>query len=359
MSNDNTTEPGYDVGSANATAHAPFMDPGWLLVAAVQFYINYAVIGIAIVGTAANAVILYALFVHNAGEAKKRMVNWLIINQNLIDLCCCVTVVICLSVRVGNIQLVGALGYVLCTVFINENISLSFLNASVINLLTITVERYLKIVYPFWSKRNLKSWMIRAAMVFSWIAGILSISPISFLTTVMAEGACLPGELFWGNPELKVGYAIWNFFSFSVIPLIVFVCCYGHMVVVMRRRMRVMAGHNVGGGMQAQSASSQAQSKRIKWNIIKTMIIVSAFFIVCWFPINVFALIFDNMDKIELVIGYVVLLFLPYVNISLNPFIYSSNHEGVKRVLASMFVCRRHDDGNTVAVVDTACRSYQ
>jgi len=37
---------------------------------------------------------------------------------------------------------------------------------------------------------------------------------------------------------------------------------------------------------------SQAQSKRIKWNIIKTMIIVSVAFTVSWFPINIYFVIF-------------------------------------------------------------------
>jgi len=48
---------------------------------------------------------------------------------------------------------------------------------SIINLMTVTVERYLKVVHPFWSKKHLKRWMIYAAMVFAWIAGILSIAP--------------------------------------------------------------------------------------------------------------------------------------------------------------------------------------
>jgi len=156
------------------------VDSGWLIVEAMESYINYAVIGIGIFGTAANAVILYALIVHNARETKKRIVNWLIINQNLLDLCSCLFAVICLSVRVSNIYLTGALGYILCGIFINENATLCFLNGSVINLVTITVERYLKVVYPFWSKKHLKRWMIKAAIVFSWIAGILSIGPLSF-----------------------------------------------------------------------------------------------------------------------------------------------------------------------------------
>jgi len=277
------------------------------------------------------------------------MVNWLIINQNVIDLCCCFTIVICLSVRVGNIYLTGALGYILCTVFINENISLSLLDASIINLVTITIERYLKIVFPFWSKKNLKSWMIWAAIVFSWVAGILSIAPLSFLSSGVAEGTCLVGQ--WLSMEVKVAYSIWNFISFFLIPLIIFVYCYGHIVVVMRKQMRVMAGHNVEGS--AHSAS-QSQSKRIKWNVIKTMIIVSVFFVVCWFPVNVYFMVVD-INTSELVIGYVVLLFLPYINISLNPFIYSSKHEGVKRILARMIICRRRDEA--VAIAGTAAGS--
>ena len=88
----------------------------------------------------------------------------------------------------------------------------------------------------------------------------------------MVEGVCLGFELFFEIDEIKAGYGTWSFFSFSVLPVIIFVYCYGHIVVVMKKQMRVMAGHNVEGA--AQSAS-HAQSKRIKWNIIKTMIIVS------------------------------------------------------------------------------------
>jgi len=261
-------------------------------------------------------------------------------------------IVICLSIRVSNIYLTGALGYILCKIFINENAAVCLLNSSVINLLTITIERYLKIVFPFWSKKNLKSWMIRAAIVFSWIGGILSIAPLAFVTSFVSDGICQIFQLFWDNAEIRVGYGAWNFISFFAIPLIIFVYCYGHIVVVMRKQARVMAGHNVEGS--AQSAS-KAQNKRIKWNIIKTMIIVSAFFIVCWFPVNVYLLVVPTLDTSELAIGYLVTLFLPYVNISVNPFIYSTKHEGVRRILTRIIICRRRDD--VAAVAGTAAGS--
>jgi len=42
------------------------------------------------------------------------------------------------------------------------------------------------------------------------------------------------------------------------------------------------------------------------------------------------------------IVGYVT-MFLPYVNIALNPFIYATKYEGVKRILARMIICRKRD----------------
>jgi len=350
MTDRGNNETDYTGNASVTTQVSAFLDSGLLIVAAIESYISYAVIGVAIFGTAANAVVFYALIVHNARQAKKRIVNLLIINQNLLDLCCCVTIVIGLSISVSNINLIGDLGNVLCFFFINENLAMCFLNATVINLIAVTIERYLKVVYPFWSKKYLTSWMIHAAIVFSWIAGILSVVPAAAgcVTSVVIDGVCF---FYFNSSEIRQAYMIWNFLSFFLLPLIVFVYCYGHIVVVMRRQMRVMAGHNVEGA--AQSAS-QAQSKRAKWNVIKTMIIVSVFFTICWCPVNVYVILMDGVSDITLrFIIFLATLFLPYVNISLNPFIYATKHEGVKRILGRMIICRKRDDVS-VAVVGTS-----
>jgi len=344
MLDDNSTT--FDSNIKATTQATAFFDSGLLSVATIEYYINYALIAVGIIGTAANALILYALIVHNARETKKRMVNWLIINQNVIDICSCITIVISVSVRVSSIYLTGALGYILCAIFINENLATCLLNSSVINLVTITIERYLKVVFPFWSKRNLKGWMISVAIVFSWIAGILSVAPLGFVASSVSEGVCQIFVLLYTNPEIRAGYGFYSMASFFVLPLIIFVYCYGHILVVMRKQARVMAGHNVEGSTQS---ASQAQNKRIKWNIIKTMLIVTAFFTICWFPMNIYLKLVGKFSTSEEIIAYLVMLFLPYVNISLNPFIYSTKHDGVKRILARMIICHRHDDAAAAA----------
>jgi len=307
MAGNNST--GFDLNAGTTTQPVAILDSGWMLAAAIQYYLYCATIGIGIIGAGANAVVLYALILHNLRETKKRVINWLIINQNLLDLCCCIMIVIVFPIRVSNPYLTNTLGYVVCALLHNGNVAYCVLNASVINLMSLTVERYLKVVYPFWSKKTLKSWMIYAAIVFSWVAGILSAGPMGFVTSFVAEGTCYGYELVFSDPELKAGYGIWNFFTFSLIPLVLFVYCYGHIVVVMRKQVRVMAGHSG----EAQKGS---QSKRVKWNIIKTMMIVSAFFVACWFPMNVYIMVADNpMATSDLAIAYLVAVFLPYVNI--------------------------------------------
>jgi len=85
--------------------------------------------------------------------------------------------------------------------------------------MTITVERYLKVVHPFWSKKNLKRWMIYAAMVFAWVGGILSIAPATFISTIVDDGICL-AYYVWESVKVRIAINLWIFFSYLVVPVI-------------------------------------------------------------------------------------------------------------------------------------------
>ena len=322
----------------NSTKTASFFDPAWQLAITIEFYFRYAVLAIAIVGTATNATVLYALVAYHTREAKKRAINLLIIHQNVIDLSSCILLVITYSVG-DKTDLTGALGYFICTIFITESVTYCSLYASVINLMSLTIERYLKVVYPFWSKKHIKRWMIYAAMIFAWVAGILVVMPVVFKTSFVQDGMCF-SYFIWENPVARMMYGAFTNVVFFLLPMIIFIYCYGHIVVVMRRQMRVMAAHNVEGSSQMNA--SQIQSKRVKWNITKTMIIVSVAFMICWFPSNVYLMIVDNTTQTgNLLIGYFPTVLLVYLNVCINPFIYATKHEGVKQKLARLMICSK------------------
>ena len=263
---DNSTE-NRTVSNTTKTVPTALFDPAWQLALTVEFYFQYAVIAIGIFGAAANALVLYALIAYNAREAKKRAINLLIINQNLLDFSCCLLVVISLGIKMSDIYHAGTLGYLVCTFFgSNQTATTSAVYGSIINLVALTIERYLKVVHPFWSKRYLRRRVVYAAMAFAWIAGVAIATPVSFVSSRVEGGFCIT---YLESPNWI--YESCALVFFFVFPLVIFIYCYGRMVVVMRRQMSVMAGHSAEGS--AQMNASQAQSKRVKWNIIKTMIV--------------------------------------------------------------------------------------
>jgi len=316
------------------------MDPTRQLDMAMGNFFKYLVLGVAIFGTAANGLTIYALCAYNARDAKKRVINLLIINQNLLDIFCCILFVITISIQISNIYLMGALGYFLCTIFVNNTAVICTLYGSIINLVALTGERYLKVVHPFWSKKHLKLWVVYVAMAFAWIGGIICVVPVSFVTLQVKDGSCFvhfeshQSELIYHSSVVAI---------FFFLPPIVFVYCYGRIVFVMRRQMRVMAGHT------SQMSASQAQSKRVKWNIIKTMIIVSVTFAICWSPMSLLQVYITAVGPQTYAVNAVYpTAALIYLYICVNPFIYGLKHEGVKKELARLFCCRKTNTvGNT------------
>jgi len=195
------------------TTIATFFDPAWQIALTIEVYFHYAVIAIGMFGMAANALVLYALIAENSRAAKKRIINLLIINQNLLDVFSCLLLTITLSI--GTRITTRPLAYFICTISITEGAMYSTLYGSVINLITLTIERYLKVVHPFWSKKNLKPLTIHAATVFAWIGGTLFVMPAVFTTTILVDGMCL-SYYVWQSPAARMVYgAVSNlFFSF-------------------------------------------------------------------------------------------------------------------------------------------------
>ena len=85
--------------------------------------------------------------------------------------------------------------------------------------------------------------------------------------------------------------------------------------------------------------------------VIKTMIIVSVAYVICFFPGNVLFIIItvQTSTSTSLFVGYYASVVLNYIYICMNPFIYAIKHEGVKEELARLLqACRKCTHGNVV-----------
>ena len=295
------------------------------------FYFQCAVIFIGVFGAAANALILYAMI-----ASKQHKKQFLIFNQNVFDLCSCLLLVIIYTLKLCNIPLSGTLGYWLCMIFLSENILWCSISGSQVNLASITAERYLKVVHPTWSRNNLRRWMEFSAAAFAWIISTVYNMAVVFETSAVVDGVCY-GYVFWKSRVAAVAYGIWNFLSFYVIVVCIFVFCYWRILVVIRRQARVMAAHSGPG-----SSTHQTQSHHIQSNVIKTMIIVSAFYIITWTPNNVYYLLLNVNHNLTLLDGeYYAIVFTGFLYICANPFIYATKFDPVRQILARLIPCKK------------------
>jgi len=215
----------------------------------IDFYFKCAVVVIGAIGTAANALILYAMVA--SGQHKKHL---LIFNQNILDLCSCLFLVIIYPLHLSNIYLSGTLGYWLCIVLFSDSLVYCPMFGSTINLVSITVERYLKVVHPIWSKKWLRRWVIYSAMAFAWISSFVYDAVIVFMTTAVINGVCY-GYLVWDSQVSRTAVSIWSFVSFDVVFVLIFILGYWRILAAIRRQANAMAAH----GPSAQTQLNQIQ----------------------------------------------------------------------------------------------------
>ena len=297
----------------------------------IEFSFQCAVVAIGVVGTAANALILYAMV-----ASKQHKKHALIFHQNTLDLFTCIFLVITYALKLCNIPLTGSAGYWLCMLILSENLHWCVGVASKTNLVFLTIERYLKVVYPVWSKNKLRNWMIYLAMALAWIHGVIHQHALTFSTSDVIDGVC-HAFVFWKSRELQLAYGVFNFLLFCVGILTFVSFCYWRILIAIRRQAKTIASHGTN--------TSQAQSHQIQTNVVKTMILVTAFYAVCEMPLFVYYLIMNVCALCGhltfLYGGYYALLFIFFLYTCANPFIYAAKFNPVKQILLRMIPCMK------------------
>ena len=306
-----------------------------------RFYFQLFVVIIGVIGTAANGLVLYALV-----ASKQHKKHVLIVNQNVLDLFACISLVITYSVKLSNIHPTGTAGYWHCVIIVSDILIWCGGIGSIINLAIISVERYLKVVHPVWSNKNLSNLITFLAMAFAWIASIVYNLAVVFPTTIVLDGECHV-FVFFTSKSAQMVQLFWDFLSFYVLILVIFIFCYGRILVAVRRQARVTAGHSAAG-----SSAGQAQLNHIQTDVIKTMILVCVFYAIFWLPMNTVILLWSLAPHLhkQLDTAYYISMFLAFLYICTNPFIYAAKFHPVKQVLIGMITCKKTTEQASVNV---------
>jgi len=298
-------------------------------VGPLNVYFHCAVVVIGIVGTA-NALVLYALV-----ASKQHKKHVLIVNINALDLFSCLFLILSYTVKLSSssIRLTETLGYWLCTTILSDTFVWWGITGSRFGLTAITLDRYLSVVHSAWSKKWLRKWMLCLAVASSWGVSLIYSFTVIFSSTAVVDGVCYTVAV-WDNVVQKTILGICTFVLLDISTLLIIVFCYGRILVVIRRQTRAMAGHG--------SFTAQIPSHRMQTNVVKTMILVSALFVVTNFPVDIYFLLWNvNITLVELGGDYYSVLFIVFLYSCSNPFIYAVKFDPVKSALLSLILCRR------------------
>jgi len=335
-----TTQQGDEMMSQTTTGETD-VTSSWSSVA--ELFYDYLLLVTAVIGTAANGLVIYALV---ASEQHKK--HELIVNQNAIDLYTCLVLVIIYGLKCFNIYYTGSFGYWLCMLLFNQSLLFCGFYASWINLVFVTIERYLIVVHHVWSKKHLHKWMTYVTIAIPWICGFINemAFTLAFKTSAVVDGICYGFVIM--SPSASFAYFIYNFFFTYVFVIAIVILCYAKILLVIRRQARVMASHSADdGGLNA----AQAKKNKMQVNVIKTMILVCAFYAITWLPEKIFAILIGHkLNKNIMVISHYVALYMACFYICTNPFIYAIKFDPVRRILKGLLMCKEVAADDSVQV---------
>jgi len=255
--------------------------------------------------------------------------------------------------KIFDIYLTGSFGKFVCIVLLTDVLIWLANTGAVINLALVTIERYLKVVHPTWSKNKLRKWMIYSAMPIPWVFGVMETIVLvasRYPGTTVTNGVCYTRIVFVNNVA-RIIFVIWHHAVYYFIMIFIFTFCYWRILLAVRRQARVMAGHSAAG-----SNAGQAQSNQIQTNVIKTMVLVCVLYTVLWLPLYAaLVLIYLIPHPLSRDRMYYTTVFLGYSYMCINPFIHATKFDPVKEVLLRMIPCKKTNDGNAGGVNTGTC----
>jgi hypothetical protein len=212
---------------------------------------------------------------------------------------------------------------------------------STVNLLTLTLERYLAIVHPFNYSRYVTKTRVRVAMVVVWFAGIGFACSLSIPTSAVVAGNLCSTYYIFPSEAVRKFFGVIVAVTILLIPVSIIVYAYTKILIFLRKHERNMNNFSV--------KERDEKAKRARNNILKNLFIVSVCFILCWIPNTVyFVYFFMGMQLSFTSPLYHMTNMAVNINCCINPIIYSIQFEqfqsGLKTLFCQCYVSYRADN---------------
>ena len=280
-------------------------------------------------GVLGNGLVVFVIFRFTG--MRKKVTNLFIINQSAVDFAASVLLIadsVTKFMSGYNVGLKGLAGELYCRIWISSVLQWSTLVSSTYNLVAITIERYMMVVFPMEHKvtftRKKALWVVLGVWLFGPCYEFLSGVP----TSVVKEGVCY-GFAYFPNASWQKAYGLITIAIAFFLPMAIHIMLYCHMVVVLRRRAAALKNghqHPTHSGSDPVQKMPKAQK-----NLLKTMAVVTVCFFFCW-SWNQLAFFFYNLGVNYDLSSDFHLFTITAVNLNscINPFVYIVKYEEFK-----------------------------
>ncbi|XP_071964209.1 G-protein coupled receptor 183-like [Antedon mediterranea] len=278
---------------------------------------------IGIVGVGANFLVAFVFLYNNLH--KKSITHLLILHQSILDLFGCLFFPLFYNFPIYT----DIRGSIICRC---RTFFFYFLSASTQNLLILTIERYIAVVYPrkyFRKGQSLKKrrFLLSTPHVISVLSGIQL--PIYADFVPEYPGSC---DYFFPSEIIAKWSATIIFLTFWFIPVVVMSICYTRILYTLYERAKNTSLPSRSHASRKHKLKERRRDE-VERNVINTLLMIYLAFLITLTPNIIYYIIYSFCNCLNLHSSLIhdITVILNAFNLVINPFIYAFKFRDFKQ----------------------------
>lgn len=285
--------------------------------------------------------------VYKFPKLRRRLTSMFLVNQSIVEMIASGVMVLHYITRYMysyHVYMDGVAGELYCRLWLTAFPLFGMMLTSTFNLMSITLERYMMVVHPIYHKNTFTRRKALIMITCSWVCGVGYNAFWDPYTTRRRGEMC---HVFgtWPNKATAEFYAVLTLLLYMLIPVVLMGFMYTRMIVILHRKPR---SNQVGPHENPPNNPPASHISHAQRNLIKTLVVVLAAFIMCWSLNQMYWFLFN--------FGYIkdpgsdvhtVSVTLVYINCCINPFIYIFKYEEFRRGVRNLFRGPSHHSMST------------
>ena len=158
---------------------------------------------------------------------------------------------------------------------------------------------------------------------------------LSYLHFQVIDGVCMM-TTFWPSDFFSSTVGVFIIFKQYFLPLFILVYCNGRIVWTLTRR--------IDSNLENSESNENIMSRKFllaRTNIIKSFLLVSIFFVICWTNEEIYYLMYNlGYDANWNSTYFKFCILMVFLNSTLNPFIYLFKYHDYQVALKCLFGCK-------------------